>query len=233
MGTLINNDLGSVLITGAGRGIGLEVVKAFLKITHHPVIAVSRNPQELFKIENDNLKIIHGDVLLNYHEILNQINHPKSKLAIIINNAAMAINKPIIEVSDDDIKSVMELNFTLPYRLIRDLLPIMTSGTHIVNISSMSGYQGSKKFKGLSLYSASKSALAALSECIAEEWSERKIFCNCLALGAVQTDMIKLTIPGLIPSVSAVDMGMYICDFSKTGTKYFNGQIIPVTRTTF
>jgi NAD(P)-dependent dehydrogenase (short-subunit alcohol dehydrogenase family) len=233
MGELIHGEIGSVLVTGAGRGIGLEVVKAFLKTTNHPVIAITRNPMELIKIENDNLKIIHGDILVKYQETLNQIYSAQTKLAIIINNAAMAINKSITDVSDEDIKATMDLNFSLPYRLIRDLLPIMAPGTHIVNISSMSGYQGSKKFKGLSLYSASKSALAALSECIAEEWSEKKIYCNCLALGAVQTDMIKVTIPGLMPSVSAQDMGLYICDFSKTGSKYFNGQIIPVTQTTF
>ncbi len=44
---------------------------------------------------------------------------------------------------------------------------MMHSGSHIVNISSMGGFQGSSKYKGLSYYSASKAALACLTECLA------------------------------------------------------------------
>ena len=62
---------------------------------------------------------------------------------------------------------MMETNFFGPASVIRIVKPFMRPGGHILNISSMGGFQGSLKFKGLSYYSASKAALACLTECLA------------------------------------------------------------------
>jgi NAD(P)-dependent dehydrogenase (short-subunit alcohol dehydrogenase family) len=104
----------------------------------------------------------------------------------------------------------------------------MQKGSHIVNISSMGGYQGTSKYPGLSYYSASKAALAILSECLAVEFRELGIKVNCLALGSVQTEMFSEAFPGHRASVSAEDMGEFIAEFALTGHKVFNGKILPV-----
>ncbi len=68
-------------------------------------------------------------------------------------------------------------------------------GGHIVNISSMGGFQGSMKFPGLSAYSTSKAALCSFTELFAEEYKDSKIKMNCLCLGAVQTEMLETAFP--------------------------------------
>jgi len=74
----------------------------------------------------------------------------------------------------------------------------------------MGGFQGSSKFPGLSAYSASKAALANLTECLAEELKDSGISVNCLALGAVQTEMLATAFPGYQAPVAKEDMGKFV-----------------------
>jgi NAD(P)-dependent dehydrogenase (short-subunit alcohol dehydrogenase family) len=103
---------------------------------------------------------------------------------------------------------------------------------HIVNISSMGGFQGTVKFPGLAAYSSSKAALVNFTELFAEEYKETSIKMNCLCLGAVQTEMLEQAFPGYVAPTSPSDMASYIVDFSFNGSKYFNGKILPVSSTT-
>ena len=96
----------------------------------------------------------------------------------------------------------------------------------------MGGVQGSSKFAGLSAYSSSKSALSGLTECLAEELKEKNISVNCLALGAVQTEMLSKAFPGYKAPLQPKQMANFIVDFALTGHQYFNGKIIPVSSTT-
>jgi len=116
--------------------------------------------------------------------------------------------------------------------MIQHIVPFMHEGSHIVNISSMGGFQGSMKFPGLSAYSTSKGALAILTECLAEEFKERGIKVNCLALGSSQTEMFEAAFPGMEAGTLAFEMGRYIAEFAQNGHKYFNGKILPVANTT-
>jgi 3-oxoacyl-[acyl-carrier protein] reductase len=104
----------------------------------------------------------------------------------------------------------------------------MSSGSHIVNISSMGGYQGSSKYKGLSVYSASKAALSCLSECLAGELKDSGISVNCLALGSVQTGMFEKAFPGFKAPLGPKEMAEFITYFAINGNKYFNGKVLPV-----
>src|SRR5262245_45188958 len=96
----------------------------------------------------------------------------------------------------------------------------------------MGGFQGSAKFPGLSAYSSSKSALSGLTEILAEELKEKNIAVNCLALGAVQTEMLAKAFPGYKASMQPKQMGEFIGNFALTGQKFFNGKILPVSSTT-
>jgi NAD(P)-dependent dehydrogenase (short-subunit alcohol dehydrogenase family) len=131
-------------------------------------------------------------------------------------------------MSSEEARMIMETNFFGPASLIRVVKPLMPSGSHIVNISSMGGYQGSSKYRGLSYYSASKAALACLTECLATEFTGLGISVNCLALGSVQTEMINEAFPGYKAPVDAKQMAEYISGFALTGHKFFNGKILPV-----
>jgi 3-oxoacyl-[acyl-carrier protein] reductase len=92
----------------------------------------------------------------------------------------------------------------------------------------MGGYQGSSKYAGMSYYSASKSALACLTECLAVELQGMGISVNCLALGSVQTEMFENAFPGYKAPLGPEKMAEFISWFALNGNKFFNGKILPV-----
>jgi len=150
------------------------------------------------------------------------------RIDILINNAGHLVNKPFTEHSENEIASIVSVNFTAAAALIAELMPLFERGSHIVNISSMGGFQGSLKFPGLSYYSAAKGALAILTECLAAEYAGRGISFNCLCPGAVQTEMFSRAFPGAAAPVTPAEMAAFIADFAVNGNKFFNGKILPV-----
>ncbi len=226
----------NIIITGASRGIGYELCKKFLQ--EHNVIAISRSSDSFTKDEifSNNSRFNHLSMDLSKtdfkKDLLPIVQETFANVDIIINNAGLLISKPIHELSDNDFDALFNVNVKSAFRLIRDLLPIINSGGHIVNISSMGGYQGSSKFPGLSLYSASKGALSILSECMAEEFKDLGISSNALALGAVQTEMLNEAFPGYKAPLNANEMADFIYDFAINGNKYFNGKVLPVSIST-
>ena len=150
---------------------------------------------------------------------------------MIINIAGYLIAKDFVDIVNDEARLMMETNFFGPASVIRILRPMMPAGSHIVNISSMGGFQGSSKYKGLSYYSASKAAIACLTECLANEFRDYGISVNCLALGAIQTEMFEEAFPGFKAPVDAKQMAEFISGFALTGHKFFNGKILPVAVT--
>lgn len=229
-----------ILITGASRGIGFETVKQLCQNPDHLIIAVSRNtkPLELLVKEKPlhNLLPVKCDIT-KANDLKNMVAVVKSlriQLDVLINNAGMIVNKPFEKISIAELSAVYSTNVFAPFLMIQKLLPLMgkKNRSHIVNISSMGGFQGSSKFPGLSAYSSSKSALAGLTECLAEELKEKNISVNCLAIGAVQTEMLSKAFPGYKAPLSAKQMGDFISNFSLTGHLFFNGKILPVSSTT-
>lgn len=229
-----------ILITGASKGIGFEMVKLFSRDPKHLIIAVSRNTASLGKlVEQKNTHSVlplKADITNPIHQkrIFKTIHSLGIPLDILINNAGQILNKPFEKISPKELHSVYATNIFGPFALIQQLLPLMNqkNRSHIVNISSMGGFQGSSKFPGLSAYSSSKAALSGLTECLAEEFKSKNIAVNCLALGAVQTEMLSQAFPGYIAPLKAQQMAEYICDFSLRGHRYFNGKILPVSSST-
>ena len=227
-----------IVVTGASKGIGLEIVKQLAADDDNTVLAISRNSKalNLLKKSSSNILIFPGDISLP--STLNKINSfVKSKtkhVDVLINNSGHIVKKNFESISPKELNDVYATNVFAPFLLTQKLLPLMgkKTKTHIVNISSMGGVQGSSKFPGLSAYSSSKAALAGLTECLAEEFKTKNIACNCLALGAVQTKMLGKAFPGYKAPVNAKQMANFIIDFSLTGHQYFNGKIIPVSSTT-
>ncbi len=220
----------NIIITGTSRGIGLELVK--ILATKHNVLAISRNIKPVEKIKN--VKALALDLTqANYlKKALAYVENNWEKVDIIIHNAGKLVNKPFKETTTQDFFEVYQVNVFAVAELTRILLPYLKKGSHVLNISSMGGIQGSSKFGGLSAYSSSKGALITLTELLAEEFKEDGIAFNVLALGAVQTEMLNEAFPGYKAPTSANDMASYIADFALFGNKYFNGKILPVASST-
>lgn len=232
----------NIVITGASRGIGFEIVKAFCLDGNHTIIAISRNFSYLKQLMEDcnsletGARVVPLEFDLNYQEyrshLLPNILKVFNQVDILINNAGKLFNKPFEEFSDFEYNEIFDTNVMNTFRMIQMLLPYFADQAHIVNISSMGGIQGSKKYPGLSLYSASKAAVAVLSESLAEEFKDRNIYVNCLALGAVNTDMFQEAFPGAFCDMKPENMAALISYFAKEGHKFFNGKILPISKTT-
>jgi len=225
----------NVIITGASRGIGFETTQLFLK-NNHQVFCLTRNTESLENLNSPNLHIISTD-LTSTESIDHAVTVIKSKvnsIDVVINNAGSIVNKPFEKIDYQELEIVYRVNVFAPFYLTQQLLHLLGrhSKAHVVNISSMGGFQGSAKFAGLSSYSSSKAAIAGLTECLAEEFKEKNISVNCLALGAVQTEMLEEAFPGYQAPLKPNQMADYIYDFALKGHLYYNGKILPVSSST-
>ena len=229
----------NIIITGASRGIGAEIVKILCRHKGNHIIALSRNGDGLRKLVAECQKIYPDSKVAPiefdlsqfdfYPFLFQKIEKIFRTCDILINNAGKLVNKPLEKTELQDFDDVYNVNIKSVYFLTQLLLPAMNKGSHIVNISSIGGFQGSKKFRGLTAYSSSKGALAILSEAFAEEFTERDIRVNCLALGSAQTEMFEKAFPGLKAFQSPPQIAQFIADFAVTGHKFFNGKVIPVS----
>jgi len=222
----------NVIITGTSRGIGYELALQFANAGHQ-VLAISRKtPQEL--IEHQNITCLSVDIgnETEMIEVEKFLSRSWKKVDIIIHNAGSLINKPFSQLSQTDFKTVYKVNVFGVANLTRICLPFLQNGSHVVNISSMGGIQGSIKFPGLAAYSSSKGAVITLSELLAEEYKEKGISFNVLALGAVNTEMLQEAFPGYQAPISPKEMADYIFNFALSGNKYHNGKIIQVSSST-
>jgi 3-oxoacyl-[acyl-carrier protein] reductase len=224
-----------VVVTGASRGIGLQIVKQLLELDH-TVLAVSRHTSSLHSISAPKLIVVRGDITQTAVRTLikNKIKGVSSRVDVLINNAGHLVSKPFASIHKEELLACYNVNLFAPFLLTQALLPLMgkKSVSHIVNIGSIGGVQGSAKFPGLSAYSSSKGAVSVLTECLAEELREQNIRCNCLALGAVQTEMLNKAFPGYKAPIGPEKMAEFITEFALNGHQYFNGKVLQVSSTT-
>jgi short-subunit dehydrogenase len=232
----------NIVITGASQGIGYEVTGLFAEIPESIIIAIARNEKKLKQLQNecsarnadsrvvpvafDLEKILDKSASIT-DIVLQHVNH----IDILINNAGLLINKPFSDTSLQEARKTYDMNLFVPALLIKELLPYMgkKNTSHVINISSMGGFQGSSKYPGLSYYSSSKAALASITECLASEYRDTGVYFNCLALGSVHTDMFARAFPGYKAQLKPEEIAPFIVDFALNGYKYIRGKIIPVS----
>ncbi len=235
-----SNEAKIIIITGASSGVGFEAALE-LSAAGHIVIALARSKEKLQQLQELSLKlnpqaqlitivfdIVNGD----YQALKTTLKSRFSAVDVLINNAGTLINKSFKDLADHDFMEMMQANFFGHVKMIKVMLPFMPQKSHILNIGSMGGFQGSDKFEGLVAYSASKAALHNLTECLAKELVGNGISINCLALGSAQTEMLEKAFPGYESPVMAFEMGQYIADFALNGHKFFNGKVLPVALST-
>lgn len=225
----------NIVISGGSRGIGREIVVNMAKDRDNQILVTGRNEgalkglSESFLNENVSFLVMDlSEIDNNIDTIKDQIYNRFSKIDILINCAGALFVKDFMKISNHEARIMMETNFFGPATFIRMLVPLMASGSHIVNISSMGGFQGSSKYKGMAYYSASKSALSCLTECLAVELAGSGICFNCLSLGSVQTEMFESAFPGFKAPVQPQEMAEFISCFAVNGNKFFNGKVLPV-----
>lgn len=236
---IINRSM-NIIITGASKGIGAELVKNLCKHKGNQIIALARSVDGLRRLTAECQKInpsckiftIEFDLVQFdfYPFILQKIETFFRNCDVLINNAGKLINRSFDKIEPQDFDDIYNVNIKGLFFFTQLVLPIMNKGGHIVNISSIGGITGTKKFPGLSAYSSSKGAVSVFTEALAEELKESDISVNCLALGGVHTDMFERAFPGIKALQSPPQMAAFIADFAVTGQKFFNGKVIPVSQ---
>ena len=232
------------IVTGASRGIGFFIAKALAEDFGHHVIVTGRNVTRLEDLANQTqgtITVAPADITSeqdrqSIHSVVDTVcQHPDHNFFGIVHNAGLLIAKPFNELTEQDWNHQWQVNVLGPALLTKTLAGALTESKgdgkgkkHVVAISSMGGYQGSKKFPTLSAYSATKAAVASLAECWAEEMGPHGVHSNALCLGAVQTDMLGEAFPGLTVDMQPKQMGQWIANFYSEQYTLFNGKVLPV-----
>lgn len=231
----------NVLITGVSSGIGSQIVNKFCQLPNYNIIGFSRNKSKLKQLKlnceihaKSNLILEQMDINSLTKTKLNKIfsDNKIKNLEILINNAGHLINKPFLKLNAKDWNVIYNTNVFSLANMIKLCHPYLKKGKspHVVNISSMGGIPLTDKFPGLTAYSSSKAAVGILSEVLAVEFKKDNIACNCLALGAVQTPMLKKAFPGFKADVQPLEMANFVVDFALNSHHFINGKVVPVAK---
>ena len=187
----------TVLVTGSGRGIGLEITKEYLK-HGAKVIALDLNIQKLlkFKIKFKNKILLEKLDLSNLKEFENYLKKlPKNfkNINILINNAGMKSSKNLIETDMDNLNNLINFNSIKVIEISRILMnfSLKKNKGKIINIGSSLSSHGAvfRAQGGGSDYSVTKSMVHIITKIMAYECAKFKINVNAIAPGIIQTPM--------------------------------------------
>jgi NAD(P)-dependent dehydrogenase (short-subunit alcohol dehydrogenase family) len=185
----------TALITGTSKGIGLETALAFAR-AGYKVFATMRNPEMAsdFKqiISNESLDIaiskmdVDSDTSVN--QCINSIIEKNGQIDVLVNNAGIERHGSIEEMTIDDFEAIMNTNYLGVLRCTKSILPQMRKNRNgcIINVASVAGHIANSPLGG---YAASKHALEAISEALAQEVKPFNIKVYIVEPGIINTQM--------------------------------------------
>ncbi len=183
-----------VVITGASRGIGEAIARAFAAEQTRLVLC-GRNKTRLEKVARSlrlpksNVVTVLADVstAAGMHKIVNTAYRKFGVVDIFINNAGVGARESVVKTTEKEYDLMMDTNLKAVFFSFKELIPRMREQDfgHIINISSLAGRTG---VPGLAVYSASKAALNALSEAVAGEVRNDNIKVSVLSPGSTDTN---------------------------------------------
>jgi len=187
----------TVIITGAGRGIGYAVAEAFLKAGAQ--VAVCSASEQSAKTAQDNLlkSVPEGNlysvkanvaVAQECEDFVENTFKKFGKIDVLINNAGITKDTLAVRMSEQDWDAVLNVNLKGSFLMSKAVLKHMMkarSGS-IVNMASVVGQSGNA---GQANYSASKAGIIGLTKSLAKEFASRNIRVNAVAPGFVKTEM--------------------------------------------
>jgi 3-oxoacyl-[acyl-carrier protein] reductase len=186
----------SVLITGASHGIGKACAFAFAHAGYRVAVNYCHSEEQAKKLVEElsqngmEAMAVKADVSDSEQVRLmyDQIHDQYGPIDVLVNNAGIAMQKLITDMTDEDWRKLFSINVDGMFYCIREGLPDMIRRHQgsIVNISSMWGVVGASCEVG---YSAAKSAVIGLTKALAKEVGPSGITVNCVAPGVIQTKM--------------------------------------------
>ena len=180
------------LVTGASRGLGLEIARALAAAGAH-VVLHGRDGAELRSIAArfaaDGLAASDCAMDLNDETAMaaavDGLVARHGRIDILVNNAGARDRRSLADLDRDAFRRLAETNLVAPLDLVRRLAPHMGSGGRIINITSIAGPIARG---GDAAYTATKGGLAALTRALAAELGPRGITVNAVAPGFFATE---------------------------------------------
>lgn len=231
------------VITGAGKGIGAAIAKAFAEAGADVVIG-ARTQSDLDAVAADvealgrRALTVPTDVL-DYAQLQNLADQAMAefgRIDILVNNAGGFPPKPALQTSAKELDAAFRFNVTTAFEMSRICAPLMAeAGGNILNISSIAGHKPTPCFAA---YGTAKGALSLITQELAQEFAP-KVRVNAIAVGSTKTDalntvltpeveqtMVDLTPMGRLGEVEDIALGaLYLCS---DAANYVTGEILGV-----
>ena len=230
----------NVLVTGASRGIGLAVAKAFLDCGDR-VFACARDVQTLDTLSEEYSQLHPFSCDLTDPDqvdgLFEKIALFTDSLDVVVNNAGISKVGLLQDMSVVEWDELMNTNLRAPFLILRKALPgmIRAQKGSIINLSSMWGTYGASCEAA---YSASKGGLSALTKALAREVAPSGIRVNAIAAGAIDTSMNAFLSPeektSLEESIGLGRMGTpgevadLVLYLASDKSSYLTGAVIPL-----
>lgn len=186
------------LVTGGGTGIGAAVTKRFVT-EGAKVVITGRRREKLDEVAAslpaDSLRVFCGDVCEdgNAEKMVEAALGFTGRLDILVNNAAIEHNKPVVDMEPELWRQTLEVNLTGPFLMMKAAIPKMieAGGGSIINVSSIAAIVAPP---GAPAYCATKAGLLHLSKQVAVDYGKHNVRCNVVLPGPVRTSMLEMNV---------------------------------------
>lgn len=234
-----------VAVTGAGRGIGQEIARAFAA-QGAKVALISRSESSCGGAAEEINKSYPGSctaypVDVSDHEavaaLAKKIADDLGAVNVLVNNAGVTRDGLLMRMKEDDWDTVLDTNLKGAFNTVKAFMRPLMKGenSRIINIASVIGLIGNA---GQANYSASKAGLIGFTKAVARELAGRAVTCNAIAPGFITTDMtdelpenVKEAIIGKVPLASfgtTDDIAQAVLFLASPAARYVTGQVIAV-----
>jgi NAD(P)-dependent dehydrogenase (short-subunit alcohol dehydrogenase family) len=186
----------TALVTGANGGLGSHFAQTLAKAGAKVAVAARRleslrEVEERIGATGGQVQCVALDVTQreSVAQAFEQAAQALGPVTVVVNNAGIAITKPLLEHTEDDWRNVVEVNLTGAWRVAQEAARHMVQhqrGGSIVNIASILGLRVSAQVPS---YAASKAAVIQLTKAMALELARHRIRVNALAPGYVETSI--------------------------------------------
>ncbi|SEO56237.1 hypothetical protein SAMN04488134_1098 [Amphibacillus marinus] len=177
-----------VLVTGGANGIGKAVSLAYIE-QGATVIVADRDQRAGEALIQTNEQLFFFNTNLrdaqSVASLFEFINKKWGTLDILINNAGIMINQPLLKLSIDEWDEVLETNLRSAFLCTKEAVKLMGQGGAIINIASTRAFMSEADTES---YAASKGGLIALTHSLAISLSEQKITVNAISPGWIETE---------------------------------------------